>query len=297
MSAAEVLGSSSPAALGTSAPARTGASPLGWLRFLGSELRIIGGRRRNIAGLAVLAVVPILLAVAVKLSSPGGGDGPDFISAITGNGLFVAFAALALELPIFLPLAIAVIAGDSVAGEANIGTLRYLLTIPAGRTRLLAVKFAAIVISALVATGVVALVGTIIGLALFGGGEMTLLSGAQTSMADGVGRLVLSCLYLAAQFSALGAIGLFISTLTEQPIGATVAVVLVNVMMFVLDSISQLAWLHPWLLTHWWTAFGDLLRDPMATENITRGLLTAAVYTGVFWLAAWARFSSKDITS
>ena len=44
-----------------------------------------------------------------------------------------------------------VIAGDSVAGEANIGTLRYLLTIPAGRTRLLAVKFAAIVISALVA--------------------------------------------------------------------------------------------------------------------------------------------------
>ncbi len=297
MSAADVLGSSSPAVLGTSTPARTAASPLGWLRFLGSELRIIGGRRRNIAGLAVLAVVPILLAVAVKLSSPGGGDGPDFISAITGNGLFVAFAALALELPIFLPLAIAVIAGDSVAGEANIGTLRYLLTIPAGRTRLLAVKFAAIVISALVATGVVALVGTIIGLALFGGGEMTLLSGAQTSMADGVGRLVLSCLYLAAQFSALGAIGLFISTLTEQPIGATVAVVLVNVMMFVLDSISQLAWLHPWLLTHWWTAFGDLLRDPMATENITRGLLTAAVYTGVFWLAAWARFSSKDITS
>ena len=37
---------------------------------------------------------------------------------------------------------------------------------------------------------------------------------------------------------------------------------LVNVLMFILDSISQLDWLHPWLLTHWWTAFGDLLRDP-----------------------------------
>lgn len=267
------------------------------LRFLRSELGIILGRRRNLAGLAVLAVVPILLAIAVRVESPGDGGGPDFISAITGNGLFVAFAALGLELPIFLPLAIGVIAGDSVAGEANIGTLRYLLTIPAGRTRLLAVKFAAIVVSALVATFLVAAVGAIIGLALFGGGPMTLLSGSQTSMADGIGRLVLTCLYLAAQFSALGAIGLFISTLTEQPIGATVAVVLVNVMMFVLDSISQLAWLHPWLLTHWWTAFGDLLRDPMAFENISRGLLTAAVYAGVFWLAAWARFSSKDITS
>ncbi len=268
------------------------------VRFLGSELGIIFGRRRNLAGLGVLAVVPIILAIAVRVSSPGGGgDGPSFISAITGNGLFVAFAALALELPLFLPLAIATVAGDSVAGEANIGTLRYLLTIPAGRTRLLVVKFAAIVIFALSATLLVALVGAVMGLALFGGGDMTLLSGSQTSMADGVGRLLLAVAYLGAQFTALGAIGLFVSTLTEQPIGATVAVVLINVMMFILDSISQLAWLHPWLLTHWWTAFGDLLRDPIATGSISRGLLTAAVYAGVFWLAAWARFSSKDITS
>ena len=131
MSAAEVLEASAP-------PGRSSASPLGLLRFLGSELRIVFGRRRNIAGLAVLAVVPIVLAIAVRLSEPSGGDGPPFIGAITGNGLFVAFAALAAELPVFLPLAVAVIAGDSVAGEANIGTLRYLLTIPAGRTRLLA---------------------------------------------------------------------------------------------------------------------------------------------------------------
>jgi ABC-2 type transport system permease protein len=293
MSAAELLQTEPAGTPAAPSRRRAGSS----LRFLGSELRIIAGRRRNIAGLAVLAVVPILLAIAVRVSTPNGGDGPDFISAITGNGLFVAFAALALELPIFLPLAIAVVAGDAVAGEANLGTLRYLLTIPAGRTRLLAVKFAALVIAALFATFVVAAVGTVMGLALFGGGDMTLLSGRSTSMADGVGRLVLTCLYLGVQFSALGAIGLFISTLTEQPIGATVALVLVNVMMFVLDSISQLAWLHPWLLTHWWTAFGDLLRDPIATDNILRGLLTAAVYAGVFWLAAWARFSSKDITS
>ena len=290
MSAAEVLSTSTPVA---TPGRRRGVSP----RFLASEMRIICGRRRNIAGLGVLAVVPVVLAIAVKLSSPGSGGGPDFVSAITGNGLFVAFAALALELPIFLPLAVSVVAGDSVAGEANIGTLRYLLTIPAGRTRLLAVKYLAIVIASLIAVLVVAGVGTVMGLALFGGGPMTLLSGSQTSMAGGVLRLLLACLYLTAQLAALGAIGLFVSTLTEQPIGATVAIVLVNVMMFVLDSISQLSWLHPWLLTHWWTAFGDLLRDPMATDNIGRGLLTAAVYAGFFWLAAWARFSSKDVTS
>jgi len=286
MSAVELLGTATP-----NLPSRP--SP----RFLFSELGIIFGRRRNLAGLAVLAVVPIVLAIAVKVSSPGSGGGPDFVSAITGNGLFVAFAALAVELPIFLPLAVSVIAGDSVAGEANIGTLRYLLTIPAGRTRLLLTKYAAILLFALVAVLVVAVVGTVMGLSLFGGGPMTLLSGSQTSMADGILRLALACLYITVQLGALGAIGLFVSTLTEQPIGATVAVVLINVMMFVLDSISQLDWLHPWLLTHWWTAFGDVLRDPIATDDLGRGLLTAAVYAGVFWLAAWARFSSKDITS
>jgi ABC-2 type transport system permease protein len=266
-------------------------------RFLRSELKIIFGRRRNLAGMGVLAVVPVILAVAVRVSAPGQGDGPPFVSAITGNGLFVAFAALALELPLFLPLAVSAISGDTVAGEANLGTLRYLLAIPAGRTRLLVIKYAAIVIFALAATFLVAIVGAIMGLALFGGGDMTLLSGTQTSMADGLWRLALSSLYLAAQFSALGAIGLFVSTLTEQPIGATIAIVLVNVFMFILDSISQLAWLHPWLLTHWWTAFADLLRDPIATESMERGLITALVYASVFWLAAWARLSTKDISS
>jgi ABC-2 type transport system permease protein len=266
-------------------------------RFLRSELKIIFGRRRNIAGMGVLAALPVILAVSIRVSSPSQGGGPNFISGITGNGLFVAFAALALELPLFLPLAVSAISGDSVAGEANLGTLRYLLAIPAGRTRLLVIKYLAIVIFAFVATFLVAMVGSIMGLALFGGGDMTLLSGTQTSMADGVWRLVLSSLYLAAQFSALGAIGLFISTLTEQPIGATIAIVLVNVLMFIFDSIAQLEWLHPWLLTHWWTAFGDLLRDPVATESIQRGLITAVVYAGTFWLAAWARLSTKDISS
>jgi ABC-2 type transport system permease protein len=296
MSAAEVLSvqptSRPPHVQGTRARIST--------RFLRSELKIIFGRRRNLAGLAVLAAVPVIIAIAVKVSTPdgdGGGDGPQFINAITSNGLFVAFAALTLQLPLFLPLAVATISGDAVAGEANIGTLRYLLTIPAGRTRLLITKYTAIVIFTFTATLMIAAVGTIMGLALFGGGDLTLFSGTRTGFADGLWRLLLCCGYIAAGLSALGAIGLFVSTLTEQPIGATVAVVLVNLMMIIFDSINQLSWLHPWLLTHWWTAFGDLLRDPIATEDISRGLLTAAVYAVVFWLMAWARFSSKDISS
>jgi ABC-2 type transport system permease protein len=288
MSAAESL-------LAGKAPARR--SRLRFGRFLGSELRIVYGRRRNLAGLGVLAVVPIVIAIAVRASSSNSPGGPAFISAITGNGLFVALAALTVELPLFLPLAIAAVTGDAVAGEANLGTLRYLLAIPAGRTRLLAVKYASIVLAAVAATALVAVVGSIIGIALFGSGSMITLSGTEISFGAAIWRLVLCVGYISAGLAALGAIGLFVSTLTEQPIAAMVAVVVINVMMFVLDSVSQLSWLHPWLLTHWWTAYGDLLRDPIYPADVSRGLLTAAAYAAVFWLAAWARFSNKDVSS
>jgi hypothetical protein len=82
----------------------------------------------------VLAAVPVLISVSVKssLSQPGR-DAPDFFRSITDNGLFVALAALTIEIGLFLPLAVSVVAGDSVAGEANLGTLRYLLTVPVTR--------------------------------------------------------------------------------------------------------------------------------------------------------------------
>ena len=268
-------------------------------RFLRSELMLIFGRRRNWAGMLVLAAVPILIAVAVKLwASPQGGDGgPNFASQITENGLFVALTALTLELPLFLPLAVAAISADAVAGEANLGTLRYLLTVPVQRTRLLAVKYAAIVVFAIAATLIVAGVGAGLGLVLFGGGKVTLLSGSQASFGAGLWRLVLVCGYISVALAALGAIGLFVSTLTEQPIGGTVAILILCVGSEIMDSVSQLSAIHPYLLTHYWLGFGDLLRDPIATQQVTKGLIVSVVYAAIFWTAAWARFASKDVSS
>ena len=267
-------------------------------RFLRSELRLIFLRRRNIAGMAVLASVPVLVSVAVKLSSPGrDSGGPDFFGSITENGLFVSLAALTLELGLFLPLAVAAISGDSVAGEANIGTLRYLLTVPVARARLLAVKYAAIVVFAVAATLTVSVTGMFMGLLLFGGGEMTLLSGTQIGFADGLLRVLGATAYLSVCFASLGAVGLFVSSLTEQPIGATIAVVIFSTASFILDSIPQVSWLHPFLVTHHWLAFGDLFRQPVAWGGMLSGLYLAAAYVAVFWLAAWARFVAKDVTS
>lgn len=269
-------------------------------RFLRSELRLIGGRRRNQVGLAALAAVPIVLAIAVRVSSPssgGRGGGPDFVSAIAGNGFFVALAALSVELPLFLPIAVAALAGDAVAGEANAGTLRYLLAVPVDRTRLLLVKYAGIVAGAFLAPLVVAASGLLVGLLLFGGGDVTLLSGAQVGLGEGVLRLVGACLYLGVCLAALGALGLFVSTLTEQPMGATIALTMLTVTSFVLMSIPQVDWLHPYLITAHWQDFGELLRDPVSFGALRPGLLSAAAYIVIFGSAAWARFAGRDVTS
>ncbi len=284
------------AASAVRAPRPVGA----WFRLLRSELRLVMGRRRNQAGLLVLAAVPVLLAVAVKVSSSDG-DGPrrgsDFLTAATSNGMFVALAALTVEIALFLPLAIAMLSGDAIAGEANTGTLRYLLTVPVSRTRLLSVKYAALVIGSVIGATVVAVTGIVIGGILFGLGPVTLLSGAQVPLADGLWRVALSVAYVAVGLSALAAIGLFVSTLTEQPIAVMVTVTIISTAMWILDGISQLDWLHPYLLVDYWPAFADLFREPMFLEQIGRGLLVALAYAVVFLSLAWARFGQKDITS
>ena len=88
----------------------------------------------------------------------------------------------------------------------------------------------------------------------------------------GLWRLLLVCGYLAVCLAALGAIGLFVSTLTEQPIGATIGVVGLAIISQILDAVPQLSAIGPYLPTHYWLTFGDLLRDPIATDQIVPGL-------------------------
>jgi ABC-2 type transport system permease protein len=271
-----------------------------WLRLLGSELRIMFRRWRNLALLGVLVVLPIVLGIGLRVSTPdGGGGGPNasFFAQLAGNGVFLSFLALTILLTLVLPLVIAVVAGDSIAGEAGLGTLRYLLTVPAGRTRLLSVKYAAVVIFGLAACLLVSAVSLIMGAILFPIGPVTLLSGTTVSLADGLLRLLWVTLYVAAGMAALAAIGLAISTLTEHPIGAIAAILVLAVASEVADNVAQFAVIHPYLPTHFWLSFDSLLRAPIDTGTLVHGLLSFAVYIVIFGSVAWARFTSADVTS
>src|SRR4051812_9442076 len=276
------------------------------LRLMRSELRLVCGRRRNLALRGALACVPALIGVAIRLSEGrprrggGGGDGgegPAFIGSIAGNGLFVAFTALVVTLPLFLPLAVSVAAGEAVAGEASIGTLRSLLVVPVSRTRLLVVKYAGVVAFGIAAAFTVAIAGLLIGLALFPVGPVTLLSGGTLPVGAAIVRVFLVALYVAGMLAGLAAIGLFASTLTEVPIAAMAVTAITAVVVEILDAVPQISVIHPYLLTDWWLKFGDLLRDPVVFGDMARGLLVTLVYIGVFGTLAWARLTSKDVSS
>src|ERR1700726_4025352 len=136
--------------------------------MLRAELATQFRRRRMIALLVVLAAGPAALALAVYLSGgPNPGNGPTFLDQVTRNGVFAALAGLTVTVPFFLPLTVAVVAGDTIAGEASLGTLRYLLVRPAGRTRLLLVKGASTATFCLVAAFTVAIGGLLAGAVLF----------------------------------------------------------------------------------------------------------------------------------
>jgi ABC-2 type transport system permease protein len=276
--------------------------------LLRSELLITFRRWRTLALLGVLAAVPVLVGIAVKIETGdgssfggggrgGGGEGPAFISQISNNGLFLVFTALAATLPFFLPMAIGVIAGDAIAGEASAGTLRYLLVAPAGRTRLLLTKYATVIAFCLAATLVVAVSALAVGALLFPLGDLTTISGTRITYAEGLGRALLIALVVAASLVGVAALGLFVSTLTGSGIAAMATTVGLLITVQILDQIPQLDALQPYFFSHYWLSFADLMREPVYWDDLVKNLGLQALYAAVFGSAAWARFTAKDITS
>jgi ABC-2 type transport system permease protein len=264
-----------------------------------SDLRLLFGRRRTLALLAGLALVPLLLAVVLFVASNSGmsGQGPGFIDRVTGNGLFLVIAALFMCLPFLLPLTIGITAGDAISGEAQAGTLRYVLTVPVARTRLLVAKALVSLSFALAAVLVITVVALAAGGAFFGFSEMTLLSGTTVSLGAGVARMLGVAAYVALSLTGLVAVGLFFSTLTEVPVGAMAATTVVAVVSSVLDTLPQLSAIHPYLLTHHWFDFAEFLRLEIDWGVLGSGLLVQLGWVAIFASLAWGRFKTADVTA
>jgi len=268
-------------------------------RLQRSELRLVLGRRRNQVLLVGLALVPLLLGLVLFFTQDTAlsGQGPAFLSRVTGNGLFLVVASVFLCLPFLLPLTIGIASGDAIAGEAAAGTLRYLLTVPVGRSRLLLVKAVGALVFAAAAVASIAVVGLVAGAVLFGVRDVTLLSGDTVPLGHGALRVLAVVVYVGLSLTGLVAVGLFFSSLTEVPVGAMAATVVVAIVSGVLDTIPSLHAIQPGLLTHHWLDFAEFLRLEPSWSVIGSGLAVQAAWVAIFGALAWSRFTTADVTS
>jgi ABC-2 type transport system permease protein len=279
------------------------------------ELVKLVRRPRSWVSIVLLCGLPVVVAVFVAVThiAPPPGQGPALLSEVLSSGTLYPAAALAIVLPIFLPVAVAVVAGDAIAGEASAGTLRYLLARPVGRTRLLVAKLITLIVYTLSAVLLVAGTAYLTGIILFGskpiaatpGGlttsniasAATSLSGTAMSPTDIALRTIGAISFIAVSMLGVGAIALFLSTITDSALGAALGALAALITSEVLVTLNAASTVDPYLPTRYWLAWVDFFRDPIVWRNIERGFAVQLVYVLVFLGAAWAHFATKDVTS
>jgi ABC-2 type transport system permease protein len=263
------------------------------VRLLRSELRFMIRRPRTLVAFGVLAVAPIIAAVAMSLATTAVNNGQlstdrqlaSIASIVADNGMILPVFVLMLSMVMLLPMLSSMWSADALAGETQTGALRGLLLAPVSRVRLLAVKAFGV---ATVTTLIVA------GLTILGGDGLLTMSGTTLPMGESIGRVALMAALVTVQVWAVAAVALAVSAATEHPL-VVMASTLGGIIIFtILNNIPALDWLHPWLLTDGWDSLADVIRDPMPTDGITDGLLRAACYIVIGYSLALARMSTKD---
>ena len=258
--------------------------------------------RRTWVTIALIDALPVLVAILLASTEigPRPGTGPAFLSAVLTDGTLYPLAAIAMILPLFLPTAVAVTAGDAIAGEAQHGTLRYLLVRPVGRTRLLTAKLVAAMAFALLTLLVVAATSYVFGVLLLGHGPTgqvaTTFSGTTLTSTQLLERTGLALLYAMLSMLGVASVALFLSTVVRSPLAATMGTLALLITSSLLLTLDAADVLRPYLVTRYWLAFVDLFRDPILWHDVVRGVYLQVGYVVVFLFAAWANFVTKDVT-
>lgn len=253
-------------------------------------------RVRTYVGLGLVAVVPIVLAVALKANPPKEQE-HGFFSLATASGINIAIAALTAESEFLLIVVASLFSGDSVASEAGWGTLRYLLVRPVKRTPLLGAKLAVGAALTLVATVLVSVAGLVVGTIAFGWHPVRTPAFTLVSQGDAVGRLALSTLYVAWSQAAYLAFAFMLSTMTDVAFGAVAGGVGLGVLSQILNNIPALDNISGAFPTHYVDRWHALFLPGADTSEMVRGVIVQVPYVVVFLGLAWWWFNRKDVVS
>ena len=260
-------------------------------------------RRRTLVAFALVIALPIIVSLAVKFgSNANSGRGLGSGSA-TLVGLATAGAANFTVTMFFfasgflLLVIVALFCGDTVASEASWSSLRYLLAAPVPRRRLLKQKLIVGLSLSLGAIATLPVASYLIGLIAFGNAPLQSPVGATFTSAEAVGRIAAIGGYIFVSLLFAAGVAFLMSVLTDAPLGAVGAAVVLVIVSNILNAIDALGALREWLPTHYSQAWLDLLATDIMWSDIARGAAYSVVWCAACVAYAVYRFDRKDVVS
>jgi ABC-2 type transport system permease protein len=267
-------------------------------------------RPMTYAALGMVAAFSVILTVALVATGSGQtefvGDLPLLMVPRT-SGLSVPIIALSSTMKFFLPLAVSLFAGESVAGDASWGSLRNVLAHPVSRSRVLWSKAAVAAVLSLIAVLVLVLAALLIGGLTFGWHPLSVIDGStstpghpQVDVVD-VGALLrhlsIAALYVSAGMASIFAVAFFLSTTTRRPLIAVAGGVAVTIVsrIFNADYLPGVQVVNRFMPNNDIDLWQHLLTRPADLSGIPHFLVLQAAYVVVFMGLAQLWFVRKDI--
>ena len=275
--------------------------------------------RTYIAFIAVWAIVT-LIQIAIYV------DGPKYMDFVMKdikdnfdvignplNGYFVCFIILQTLL-IHVPLLVALVSADMIAGEANMGTLRLLITKPISRSKLLLSKFLASSIYAIILLIWIAILGLFVSMLVFGTDGLMNVKSYEIIILNGndiFWRYICAFGYAAIALITVASLGFFFSIFAENslgPIVATMSVIIVFTILTTLDIPLFQSVKHLFFTSHMigWKGFFEMKLDadgfsiPGTIRNLPAVLRSATVlvlHIVLFVGGSIFIFNRKDVLS
>jgi ABC-2 type transport system permease protein len=267
---------------------------------LAVELRRQFKRRRTIGVYLLMAALPLILIGALHLGSGDRNRRNNVINLVdvaTASGLnftlFVLFAASGF----FLVVVFALFFGDTVASEASWGSLRYALATPVPRTRLLRQKWYAALVLSVGALLTLVVVSVVAGGITYGFEDVQTPVGFSLAQGPAMVRLAGMVGYLAVHLLVVGALGFWLSTITDAPLAAVGGAVFTMIVFAVLEQVDQLGDIRNYFPSAYGTAWTDLLQTPVDSGNLFRGVIQSLLYVAVLTALGFRHFTRRDVTS
>ncbi|RBY96087.1 ABC transporter permease [Blastococcus sp. TF02-8] len=267
---------------------------------LSVELRRQFKRRRTLGVYALMVALPLVLIAALKLGASENAQENSRINLVdvaTSSGLNFTLFVLFATTGFFLVVVYSLFFGDTVAVEAQWGSLRYALATPVPRMRLLRQKWVAALVQSVAALLTLAAVAVVAGGIAFGFGDIQTPVGVTLDQGDGMLRLAGMLGYLAVHLLVVGALAFWFSTITDAPLAAVGGAVFTMVVFAILDQVEQLGSIRDWFPTAQEFAWTDLLQTPVDSGDLFRGVIQALVYVAIFTALGFRHFARRDVTS